>query len=117
MDKVSKVKLVTDAIQYKDWRLRVEIDNQNENGRVFIQWIYDDKCVLTNKIKEWHGRKYYLSEYMTDDEIVKTAFTAAIAAEEHEVREKFSYKGIRLFNPHVDIEALMLIADSTIGRK
>jgi hypothetical protein len=107
---LERVNNIVSSIQYRDWSLRAERDNSNQDGRIFLQWVYTDKCVLTGENKEWHCRKWYLSPYMLESEIVKTAFAGALAAEEHEVRERFRYKDIRLFNPHVSLEALMDMA-------
>jgi len=104
---LEEVKNIVADIRYKDWTLRAERDNADENGRVFLQWVYADACVITGNTEEWHCRKWYLSPHMLESEIVKTAFAAALAAEEHDTREKFSYKSIRLFNPHISLEAMM----------
>ncbi len=52
------------------------------------------------------GRKWLLSEHMVDAEIVQTAFLAIKIAEEHELRETFSYKGVAIFGPHLDLDML-----------
>lgn len=41
--------------------IRVEHDNEFENGRIFIQIIYSSPCSKTGEEMEWHGRKWYLS--------------------------------------------------------
>lgn len=55
----------------------------------------------------WSGRKWRLSFHMTPGEIVQTAFMAIMAAQEHETREKFTYRGVSIFDPHYDIERLV----------
>lgn len=52
------------------------------------------------------GRKWRLSEHMTKSEIVQTALMAVLAAEEHENREQFLYKGRAIFGPHFDVDGL-----------
>lgn len=64
----------------------------------------------------WFGRKWYLSEFMTDDEIVKTAYSAFRQALEHEVMEGFKVDDKPLFNPHLDFEALLEISDHEVIR-
>lgn len=51
----------------------------------------------------WRGRKWRLSEHMTDSEIVQTAFAAVLAAEEHEARELFLLHGQAVLGPHLDL--------------
>lgn len=98
------------------FKLRVEKDNKFENGRIFLQVIYDAPCTKTGEIKEWHGRKWYLSEYMTDDEIVKTGFVAFEACVKHEVMEGYKYDNVIVFNPHVNFKELLKISSKEISR-
>lgn len=57
------------------------------------------------------GRKWYISPYMTDGEILQTIFKAILTYDEHEIREKFLFKGKRIFGPHHSLEDLMRIKD------
>src|ERR1700677_3139533 len=59
-----------------------------------------------------HGRKWDLSPHMTRSEIVQTALMAVLAAEEHEVREHFKYKGQAIYGPHFDVEQLLDLTKS-----
>lgn len=100
-----------------EFMLRVERDNLDPvNGRVFLQVTYDAPCTKTGEVKEWHGRKWYLSEHMTDDEIVKTAWCALEAAVKHETMEGFKVDGIILFNPHVNYSVLLTVSGYEVQR-
>lgn len=97
--------------------IRVERDNKDKvNGRIFIQITYNARCSNTGILLEWHGRKWYLSDHMTEDEIVKTCYVAFEAAVKHEVMEGFKINGITVFNPHVNYLELMKISDKEITR-
>lgn len=96
--------------------IRCEHDNKYENGRIFLQIIYFGKCNKTGEIEEWHGRKFYLSDHMTDDEIVKTCFVAFKSAVEHEIMEGFTVDEKVLFNPHLNFEELLKISNKEIKR-
>lgn len=64
----------------------------------------------------WNGRKWQLSQHMTDSEIVQTALLALITWAEHEVRESFEYRGEAIFAPHFDVDDLVtLIAAERLG--
>lgn len=54
-------------------------------------------------------RKHRLSVWMKKSEVVRTAFTAILAAEEHEARRKFLYRGRPIFGPHSDVDALWAV--------
>jgi hypothetical protein len=56
------------------------------------------------------GRKWRLTQHMTVSEVVGTAFAAYKAWLEHEMMESFTYKGVQVFSPHVDIEARVRLA-------
>lgn len=56
------------------------------------------------------GRKWFLSEHMTESEVVGTAFAAYKAWIEHEIMESFTYRGVKVFNPHVSIKARLRVA-------
>lgn len=62
--------------------------------------------------KEWRGRKWRVSAFMAEGEVVRTAFAAVMAAQEHEVREGFKYRGNAIFGPHL---SLMLLAAACKG--
>lgn len=98
-------------ITYKNWRLRVVQDPE-----FYIQWVFNAPCSVTGESQEWTTRKWRLSDFMTDGEVVQTAFAAALQAEEHECRENFKYAGLAPFNPHISLPALMLAAASIEGR-
>lgn len=54
-----------------------------------------------------HGRKWRLSDHMTDSEIIQTAFKAFLTFEEHECREMFEFQGAKVFGPHHDVHDLV----------
>ena len=119
--KLYKVLEVTNRISLeifnKQMGLRVERDNKQLMGRIFLQVIYYAHCRDTGKAQWWHGRKWYLSEHMTNDEIIKTAYAAFEAAVKHEVMEGFKVDGKVLFNPHVNFEELLKISHLQIQRE
>lgn len=97
------VESILDHVTYKvDWSLRVGIDDT----RVFLQVLlrvfdHDVDDMVTHS-----GRKWLISPHMTRSEVIQTAFKAFLTAEEHECRELFRYRGVRIFGPHIDAESL-----------
>lgn len=100
--------------------IRADEDKKHEdpkNGkRVFIQVFYHAPCTKNNSIEEWKGGKYYLSEYMTEDEIIKKAWVAFEAAVKHELMEGFKFDNIVVFNPHVNFRELLKISHLEVTR-
>jgi len=58
----------------------------------------------------WRGRKWLLSPHMCVSEVVRTAYKAITTAVEHEVNERFLYKGVPVFDPHRNVDLLVKIA-------
>jgi hypothetical protein len=97
--------------------LRIERDvMKSENGRIFIQVCYKAPCTKKGIEEEYKGRKWYLSDYMTEDEVIKTAYTAFKMAVEHEIMEGFKVEGIILFNPHVNFRSLLEASQDEVKR-
>jgi hypothetical protein len=99
-------------------RYRIERDVTDPiHGRVFIQVIYDAPCTKTGNLEEWKGRKWYLTEFMLEDEIIKTAYVAFEAAVKHEIMEGFKFDGQIVFNPHVSFRDLLTLTHKEIKRE
>lgn len=76
-------------------------------GEEYLQVRWKAPDCKTGIMKEQHGRKWRVSEHMTNSEVVQTIFMAIMAAMEHEIREDFKYRGEAIFGPHYDVEALV----------
>lgn len=72
-------------------------------------------CSVTAKPLPWKGRLWRLSQHMTDGEIVQTAFKAILTCLEHEARERFTFDGVTVFDPHFDIHELVTLRKSPTG--
>lgn len=90
--------------------------NTPNHGRIYIQLSYHAPCAKTGLYSDWKGGKWYLSSHMTEDEIVKTCYKAALAAVTHEVMEGFKFDKKIVFNPHVNFRELIAITDKEITR-
>lgn len=84
--------------------------------RVFFQITYVGPDTKSKEVIAWRGGKWFLSEHMTDDEIVKKVYLAFRTCIEHEVLESFKVDGIILFNPHVNFEELLKISHKEVKR-
>lgn len=102
-------------VEYKpDYEIVLGISPE---GRDYMQvhcWRIDSVTGLPGWGK---GGKFYLSEHMTDQEIVQNAFGLFKSYEEHECREFFHFRGKRIYGPHISLDALLEVADRTTYRK
>jgi hypothetical protein len=101
-----------------DVEVKLERDKQMAHGRFYLQCIAPDRFDVDDRgMSAGHGGKLYLSPFAIESEIVQASFGLIKGYFEHEVREHFRYKGKRVYGPHLDINALLEIADRTAARK
>lgn len=100
---------VLSRIAYKGWVFNLGGDN----GRHWLQVEFYVSALDAQGHAEpgvQKGRKWLLSEHMTESEIVQTAFKAVLSAEEHETREQFLVEGVPVLGPHFDLFALAALS-------
>lgn len=107
------VEAILAEIGYKDWEVRLGWDDGHWEGSACAGDLYwvdgTDNWIQVrfhDKGKLQSCRKWRLSVHMTTSEVVQTVFAAIKAAEEHETREKFLYKGVNIFGPHFSVDQL-----------
>jgi hypothetical protein len=97
-------------IVYKNWRFQFAQDG-------FALWNLQVRFAAPHSEsgadENWTGRKWRITPHMSDSEIVQTALKAVLAAEEHEARERFMYRGRAVYGPHLDVEQLWHLAGKT----
>lgn len=84
--------------------------------RVYLQLAAMIRDVETGHMGEVTGRKWYLSEYMLPDEVIKTVWLAFEVYVRHEALEGFKLDGKALFNPHGDTLDLLTANIRTVKR-
>jgi hypothetical protein len=88
---------ILSKLSYKDWEFHLGI---LDTAHFYLQMRF-----FENE-QQHHGRKWLLSQWMSDSEIVQTALLAILVCEEHEAREKFKYLGQSVFGPHCNVDDL-----------
>lgn len=92
-------------IEFKDY---VFVVGRADN-RCHLQATYEEPDIYTGNVEQQTTRKWLLSPWMTDSEIVQTAFKCCLTSMEHRTREAFKYKDARIFGPHFDVEDLVTL--------
>lgn len=81
-----------------------------ESGRLgdgfFVQIQHDEASIATGEHTRWTGRKWFIPRTATKSQVVQTVLGAALAYIEHELREAFLYRGVAVFGPHFNVDAL-----------
>lgn len=58
-------------------------------------------------VRSWQrGARQWISSTASESDIFRLMLSMLIAFEEHEIREAFLVDGVRVFGPHITIEAL-----------
>lgn len=80
-------------------------------GRLYLQVQFNDvDNTDANADYRSYCRKWYLSPYMTTQEVVRTAWLAYMGAVTHEASEKFKFKGSMIYGPHIEPDSLSRMA-------
>jgi hypothetical protein len=84
-----------------------------EKGDGFLLQVqYFEADVHTGLIALQKARKWYVSPFMTETELVETAFKACRTSMEHVLKEHFLYKGRRVYSPHFSIDGRVDLCDA-----
>lgn len=113
---MAKIQEVLNNIKTSFHNKPIHLIHGIHHDRVWIQVGMMRPDCDTGEISIGKGGKVYISEYATEDEIVKKVLGLCLAYVEHEIREEFYYKSKRLFGPHISIDAMMSISDEIVGR-
>lgn len=83
------------------------------------QWFLQIEAVrpdtYTGQTSTGHGGRGYVTRSSSRSDLVRCAFGLFRAYMEHEAREAFTYRGRRVFGPHMDIDNLWSVADPSEG--
>lgn len=102
----AEVEAIVSNISFMDRQFRVL-----EKGDGFLlQLQYVEANVETGEPMLQRARKWYISQWATETEIVDTAFAACRRSMDHVMKEHFLYKGLRVYSPHFQIEARLELA-------
>lgn len=111
---IDAMRAVLAQVAYKGWEFRIEeirpcllsgAGCRMSGQSAYLQVRFEAEG------EQWSGRKWLLSQHMTESELVQTALKAVLTAEEHEARERFTYKERAVFGPHLHLEALIEACD------
>lgn len=91
---------------------------QDDRGSIYLRAAYREPDVHTGEDAVQKTRRWLLSPAMTKSEIVQTAFKCIVTSMEHRAREHFLYKGLAIFGPHFDVDALFdLASEGALDRR
>jgi len=105
MQTLKSIKDLVDDVKFNDWAFLIKT-NRDNTPYLQIKFLAPGSFTDSDELELQSCRKWQLSYFMCDEEIVSTAFKAMLAAVEHEAREQFTWRGEAIYRPHYDIYAL-----------
>jgi len=99
------VQIIENITYKRGWSILVNVDGLEK--RPYLQVEFNAEDAETGNVEKQRCRKWMLSYHMTTTEIVYTALKAIQAAEDHETREFFRYKNVRIVNPHFSVDDIV----------
>lgn len=91
-------------LHYKNWTFHIE--ERKDCFVLQMRFMAYNPAKPNTDMEPQSGRKWFLSKHACKAEVVRTAFKAVLAAEEHEACEHFWYKGTAIHSPHLDPDAV-----------
>lgn len=104
MQTIRTIRKILLSIEYKNWSI---IATQKGDGFLLQVQFMGFDTDGSGKEELQKCRKWYISAHSCDAEIIRTCFLAIKQAEEHEICERFKYKGEQIYNPHIDPEQMI----------
>jgi hypothetical protein len=113
---VARVSHKVDGIEFR-WNvsyaleLQADMDHTLDESNLigfFIQIEYDEVDIEdpSGPMQRQQGRKWFVSEFASESEVIQTMLKAALASAEHRTREWFLVDGKRIYGPHLDANEL-----------
>jgi len=101
-----EIEEIINKITYKQgWEIRL-IDKAPDTFLVQVRFMAPDTFNPSGPAELQACRKWFVSVYSTESEIIRTVYLAICQAEQHEIDETFKFNGARVFNPHIDLVKL-----------
>ena len=102
---------IVEDLQFQNWNFLTGDMGEGFYLQVQFEAPDVDADIRSFETVTQRGRKWYISRHMTRGEVIQTAFLAIKTAQEHELREQFTYQGRAIFGPHFSVDALLYACD------
>lgn len=107
---LASLKALVAQIAYPGFTLKIGLDGDRADPAGCYPWLQvicpDGINTETGEPFPWKSRKWKLSYWMTDTEVVQTAWAMVERALIHEASELFTFKGQPIFDRHINVHEL-----------
>lgn len=99
----AELRAIVDRCTYPGFKFEVH----QKDFTTYLQIVGAGPDNVTGEPITWNGRKWLLSHYMTDTEIVQTCWAAVQRALLHEASEVFRFDDAAIFDRHLSVHRLV----------
>lgn len=103
---------VLSQINANPFNVSYEFDLELRGEVLLMSATYFENDINTGIPEKQRTRKWFVSEHATESEIVQTALKCILTSAEHNVREHFSYCGMPVFGPHINVQKVLSLVRS-----
>ena len=104
----SEINELINKITYKpNWSILFYASTERSYIQISVTNSIDS---VSRETCDWKSGKRFTSEHMCRQEIIGLVYGLVEAAEIHEMREWFRYRGASIYNPHLDPDVLVEVA-------
>jgi hypothetical protein len=107
---LEQVKAIINGVHFMDRSFALT----KKGDGFLLQVQYMEKDIHSGKPEVQRARKWYVSSFATETEIVETAFKACRVSMDHVLKEHFLYCGLRVYSPHFHILGRMRLCSEQV---
>lgn len=104
-----QVQNILNAVQFKDRKFLLL--DKGDGFLIQMEYFEPDVEKPGSDPVSQKTRKWYVSPFSTESEVVETCWAMVKRSQEHVASEHFTYKGRRVYSQHFDINARMDMCD------
>lgn len=111
------IRSILDKVAFMDRKFLLM--QKGDGFLVQMEYLEPDVDVPGSEPTSQKTRKWYVSPFMTESEIVETCWAMVCRSQMHIAGEHFTYKGKRVYSPHFDVNGRIYLCehDSFDGRE
>lgn len=112
-----ELRAVVALVTYPGFEFLLSQDGEGDTATAWVQIMCPGGVdTVTGDPMPWKARKWKVSFYSTDTEIVQTLWAAVQRALIHEASELFRFTGEAIFDRHLDVYQLAYLAGGAYSR-
>lgn len=109
---IDRIRKVIDQIKFRDWEIELKQILIDKEEAVMIRTSF--YALKGGRFELSHGRWWPIAADYSEDQIVKTIYSAISQAIDHEKMKDFEYRKDRVFSPYKGVEDLTKVKEKNV---